>query len=127
MMEDVTSDPTGEVFFPDAVKQHDEMLSALDAGSRRIVEALTGVGAEIVRLDASATPVPQSQHIRFRVQYLIISRATVGDMTLQIGTGTYPFTVGATPERVDFPIVIERGVDMSAIGDGRLYLVGFPE
>jgi hypothetical protein len=124
--EDVEN-PEGEVIFADADAMHRESIAAIgavNASMRRLIEVLTDVGKEIVRIDAGVTT---SQRIRFRVRHLIISRATAGVATLGIGTGTYPFDVLAAPVRVDFPLVIERGVDMSFTGDGRIYLVGDPE
>lgn len=91
----------------------------------RVNDALRFNGAEYLRLEAGA--VAQSQHIRFRVLYLIISRATAGDAVLTIGTQTFTFTVGGFPVRIDLPLVIERGVDIEFDGDGRAYLVGYPE
>lgn len=119
--------PVGVVPTVDALEMHRETVNAIQANSAalaRILSALTDVGKEIVRVDAGATV---SQRIRFRVRWLIISRATAGVGTLLVGTGSYPFTVAAAPVRVDFPLVIERGVDVGFTGDGVLYLVGDPE
>lgn len=125
--ENVT-DPNGPVHFADAGEMQRETMDAIRATNgalARIIGILSGHGYEIITLNAGA--VAASQRIRFRVQYIIISRATAGDAVLTIGTGTYTFTVAAVPSTVDFPLVIERGVDMLMTGDGRMYLVGIPE
>jgi hypothetical protein len=120
--------PGGPVRFVDGDEMHRETIEAIAASNAalaRIVRILSSAGMEIVTLTAGA--LPASQRIRFRVQYLVISRATAGDAILGIGSGSFTFTVAAVPVRVDFPLVIERGVDMTMTGDGRLYLVGWPE
>jgi hypothetical protein len=123
-MDTVFSDPVGEVEleypdpFGDAMKPSEAVL-------REIRDMLGAVGFEIIRLDAGA--VTQSQHIRFRVYYLIVSEIAATAVSLNIGTVVYPFFAPAAPVRVDFPIVIERGIDMSWTGEGRVYLVGKPE
>lgn len=120
--------PGGPVHFAEADEMHRESMAAIartNAALARIIAMLMGAGQEIIRVDAGT--VAQSQRIRFRVQYLIVNRATAGLSNLGIGTGTYPFTSDATPRRVDLPIVIERGVDMTWSGDGSVYLVGWPE
>lgn len=125
--EDVDN-PIGEVHFADAGEMHRESIQALratNAALARVVDMLMGAGQEIIRIDAGTAA--QSQRIRFRVQYLIVNRATAGTGTLGIGTASYPFVTDATPRRVDFPIVIDRGIDMTWTGDGLVYLVGWPE
>jgi hypothetical protein len=99
-----------------------------DAG-KGILAALLGVENEIVRLDASAAPVAQSQHIRLRVLTVIVNPVTAGTLTLVIGTAQYPFDGAARAlQPFPFPLVIERGSDMSCVGaDGRIYLIGAPE
>lgn len=119
--------PGGPVIFADADEMHRESIEAIgkvDASMRRLIEVLTDVGKETIRIAAGAT---MSQRIRFRLRYLIISRATQGVATLTIGTGSYDFDSPAAPVRVDLPLVIERGVDVGFTGDGRIYLVGDPE
>lgn len=119
--------PGGPVRFIDGDEQHRETLDAIRAqsvGLARIVSILSSAGMEIVTLTPAQVA---SQRIRFRVQYIIIARATAGAAILGIGSGTYNFTAAAVPARVDFPLVIERGVDMLYTGDGFMYLVGWPE
>lgn len=85
--------------------------------------------AQIIRLEAAASPVSQSQWPKLRVRYLILNANAI-DISLRIGTILYPFTFvsGTGIEVVPFPIVIERGVDMAAVGaNGRIYVVGDPE
>lgn len=119
--------PEGEVRFADADEMHRESIENVrrtNAALARILTALTDAGKQTIRIAAGVT---MSQHIRFRLRYIIISRATAGVATLGIGTGTYDFDVTGTPVRVDLPLVIERGTDISFTGDGRIYLVGDPE
>lgn len=119
------ANPVGDIVSVSADAQHREVIASLaksENATRAILDALLQVGWEIIRVDAGA--VPQSQHPKMRVQYVIISRATAGTATLLVGTGQYPFDVQAAPVRVDFPLVVERGVDLAMTGDGRLYLVG---
>lgn len=122
-------DPVGEVtHFASAGDMHAESIAAIarsNAALARLVLILTGAGLQIVTLQPGA--VAASQHIRFRLQYIIVSRATAGDAVLTLGTVGYTFTVGAVPATIDFPLVIERGTDMLYTGDGRMYLVGWPE
>lgn len=105
------------------------LTDATKEGARNIVQYLAMVGSEIIRLDAAAAPVPQSQHIRFRVRGVIVNPVTAGTLTLQVGTAQYPFDGAARfLAFVPFPLVIERGSDMSCAGaDGRIYLIGDPE
>lgn len=124
---DDNENPGGPVEFIDGAAQHRETLDAIRKQSgalARIISILSSAGMEIVTLQPAAVA---SQRIRFRVQYIIISRATAGAAVLGIGSGTFNFTSDATPRRVDFPLVIERGVDMLYTGDGVMYLVGWPE
>lgn len=123
-MTDVMTVPPAEVEieypdpFGDAIKPVETVL-------REIRDLLGGVGFEMMRLDGGA--VTQSQHIRFRVYYVILSEIAAAGVTLNVGTVAYPFFAPAAPVRVDFPIVIERGIDISYTGAGRAYLVGKPE
>lgn len=125
MIENVENPVTEVTHFPGADEMHRELLRNLDSNFRRLIQSQNDIGKETIRLDAGA--VAASQHIRFRVRWIIISRATVGDATLLVGTGSYVWTVGAVPVRIDFPILIDRGVDMQFVGDGRIYLIGDPE
>lgn len=119
--------PIGEVRFADADEMHRESIGEVrrtNAALARILAALTDVGKETIRIAAGER---MSQRIRFRLRYLIISRATAGVATLGVGTASYDFDVTGTPVRVDFPLVIERGSDVTFTGDGRIYLIGDPE
>lgn len=124
--EDVSdANPIGSIELGNADDQHRQVLKALtDSGNaaRAILDAILQVGWEIIRVDAGLAA--QSQHPKLRVQFLVISRATAGLATLGVGAGLYPFTVGAVPVKVPFPLVIERGVDITFTGDGTIYLVG---
>jgi hypothetical protein len=104
-------------------------VAATNAALARLVLQQMMAGWEIVRLDAGAAPVPQSQHIKFRVQYVIVNPVTAGTLTLTLGTVGYPFDGQARGlQVVPFPLVIERATDMTCVGaDGRIYLVGIPE
>lgn len=124
--------PVGEVHYPDAEEMHRETLDAIgkqSAAARAGLELGMMVGWQILRLDVGAAPIPQSQHIRLRVQKIIMNPVTAGVITIQIGTVGYPFNLGAANvTAVDFPLVIERGSDMQALGvDGRVYILGIPE
>lgn len=108
---------------PDIDDPFASMRDAIEA----IAENTKQVGQQIIRLDAAATPTPVAQHAKLRVQSIIIARATAGAAVVVIGTAQYPFTVAAAPVVLPFPLVIERGTDMSATGDGQVYLIGEPE
>lgn len=117
--------PIGEVRFADADEMHREMIDAIGAAARRGIEQGMWAGSEIIELLPGIT---QSQHIRFRVQKILLNRVTAGDAVFTVGTRSYTFSVGAAaPTGFDFPILIERGVDMTYTGDGRMYLLGWPE
>lgn len=125
--------PEGEVtHFVGAGEMHAETIDTIrrtNAAVARLIEQDGMVGWEIVRLDAGAAPVSISQRIRFRVQRVIVNPVTAGQLVLTLGTVGYPFD-GAARSLTDipFPLVIERGIDMSCVGaDGRLYLIGIPE
>ena len=125
--------PIGEVtHFVGAGEMHEQTIAALsksnDALVRLILQEMMA-GWQIIRLDAGANPVPQSQHVRFRVQRIIVNPVTAGVLTLTLGTVTYPFDGAARAlTDVPFPLVIERATDMSCVGaDGRMYLLGIPE
>jgi hypothetical protein len=117
--------PTGSVTLIDADAQHREVRELL----AELVRQAGMIGLETMRLDAAAAPVPQSQHVRFRVYRVIVNPVTAGTLTLTIGTATYPFDGSARSlQDVPFPIVIERGSDISCVGaDGRIFLIGKPE
>lgn len=102
------------------------LTDAAKAGFEALISWLRMENCEIVRLDAGAAPAPQSQHVRFRVRYVIVSAITAGTMTLTVGTASYPFEGQARGnDAIPFPLVIERGSDMSCVGtDGRIFLVG---
>lgn len=113
--------------FPDAWKMHQQTLDMIDAGSRRIVKALTYEGTTIVPLIGGGAIVQQgfapTSHLRLRVRAILASRATAGVANLVIGTEQYGFDLAAgVPVMFPFPLVIERGADLSFTGDGRCYL-----
>lgn len=105
------------------------VTAATEAAGKSVVGALRQVGAEIIRLDVGAAPAPLSQYPKLRVQTVIVNLVTAAQVTLTIGTAQYPFDGAAraiTP--IPFPLVIERGTNMQAVGtDGRIYLIGIPE
>lgn len=121
--------PGGIATFVDAEVQHQEVLKALEAGPRAIVDSLRRHGWEIMRLDAAAASVSQSQHAKLRVELLIINPITAGTLTLKVGEASYDFDGAARSlSPIPFPLVIERGVNLSCNGaDGRIYMIGKPE
>lgn len=120
-----TKDP-GDIEVADPFAGMVDRLHTIAENLGRISEAVSGDGQELIRLDGGSA-IPQSQHVKFRVIVIVFSRATAGDSTLSIGESTYTFTLGAVPAIVPFPLVIERGLNMSLTGDGRAYLIGNPE
>lgn len=105
------------------------VTAATKAAATSVAGALRLDGAAIIRLDAAAAPIPQSQYPKLRVRYLILNANAI-DISLQIGTVLYPFTFvsGTGIETVPFPLVIERGTNMAAVGaNGRIYVIGDPE
>lgn len=127
-----TDNPVGDIILGDADSQHKELVALLSNAAEQtdaILDELGMVGFQIIRLDAGAAPVPLSQHVRMRVRKVIVNPVTAGTLTLTIGTGTFPFDGAARGLiAVPFPLVIERGSDMSCVGtDGRIYLVGSVE
>ena len=125
--------PVGTVDeFLDAAKMQRDLLDHIDAGSRRIYEAITHQGEAVIRLDGSAGAVNPGQvgisHLRFRVRAIVFTRLTAGVTNLIIGSARYPFNLPGVPTTVDtFPLVIERGSDVQIDGDGFAYLIGIPE
>lgn len=120
-----TDNPVGDIVLGDADSQHRELVALLANAAEAAQASLDDagmVGFEIIRADAGLAP--QSQHPKMRVRFIIISRATAGLATLGVGTALYPFTVAAAPVVIPFPLVIERGVDITFTGDGTIYLVG---
>lgn len=119
------------VAIDDGIDPLKPLTDATNAASKAQLAWDAMVNAEIIRLDAAliAVGVPQSQHIRLRLRGIIVNPVTAGVLTLQIGTAQYPFD-GAVRllQYVPFPLLIERGADMSCVGaDGRIYLIGDPE
>ena len=109
-----------------------ETLRNLDASTQRLVQAITLQGTTIIRLVGGAGPVnaafAPSSHLRLRVRYLIASRTTAGIGSLTVGSETYDFDLPASmPIIIPFPLVLERGVDLSFTGDGRCYVIADPE
>lgn len=105
------------------------LTDATKEATKNLLAFLAFENAEIIKLDAAASPVIQSQHIRFRLRGVIVNPITAGVLTLTIGTATYPFDGAARALTfLPFPLLIERGTDMSCVGtDGRIYLIGDPE
>ena len=105
------------------------LTDATEKGWKALLNAILANGTEIIRLDVGAAPIPQSQHVRYRVTQIIFNALTAQTMTLTIGTSQYPIDVAARGTvSIVFPLVIERGSDMSCIGiDGRVYMIGLPE
>lgn len=119
----------GSVAVEDGIDPLAPLTAALKTSSKAALEYAAMVGTEIIRLDAAAAPVTLSQHPRLRLRGIIVNPVTAGVLTLTLGTATYPFASPANGLTfVPFPLVIERGTDMSCVGaDGRLYLLGDPE
>jgi hypothetical protein len=121
--------PVGEVLeFIDAAKMQAELLSHIDAGSARIIKAFCFDGCTIIQLTGGAGILNAAfagpSHLRLRVRRLIMSRTTAGIGALIVGSEQYPFDLPAsTPVEIDFPLVIERGSDLSFTGDGRCYIL----
>lgn len=125
-----TKETSGAELAPiDATDPLAGVIAATQRAGTDSVESMRMVGAEIIRLDAAAAPVPLSQYPKLRVQYVVLNVITAGAISLQIGTVLYPFNLAANGVQVvPFPLLIERGTNMSAVSaDGRIYLVGFPE
>lgn len=131
---DMGGDPIGYVETYDAGEMHREVLAALgalSAGDAAILKALMYYEATIIRVDGGGvTPNPVNagqvglSHYRGRLRAICFSRATAGDTDLIFGSNRYTFTLPASPVVVSpFPLVIERGTDLSATGDGRHYLI----
>lgn len=125
--------PEGEVsHFVGAGEMHAETINEIAKGNAalaRLILQQMMAGWQIIRLDAGAAPVAQSQHVKFRVQRIIVNAITAGTLTLTLGTVTYPFE-GSARGMTDFPfpLVIERATDMTCVGvDGRIWLLGIPE
>ena len=120
---------TGSVAVDDGGDPLKPLTDTTRSGLASLLAFLAMENAEIIRLEAAAAPVVQSQHVRLRVRGIIVNPITAGALTLTIGTAQYPFDGGAREiEWVPFPLVIERGSDMSCVGaDGRIYLIGDPE
>lgn len=105
------------------------VIAATQKAATDSVATMRMVGAEIIRLDAAAAPVPLSQYPKLRVQFVVLNVITAGAISLQVGTVLYPFNLAANAAIiVPFPLLIERGTNMAAVAaDGRIYLVGYPE
>jgi hypothetical protein len=109
------------------------LTDATSKGSAAIVAWMRMENCELIRVDANAAPSifpqVQSQHVRFRVRAIIVNAITAGTLTLQVGTAQYPFEATARGlDVIPFPLVIERGSDVSCVGaDGRIWLIGDPE
>ncbi len=105
------------------------LTTALKAGDRAALDYAAMVNTQIIRLDAAAAPLTLSQHPKLRLRGVIVNPVTAGVLTLTLGTATYPFASPANGlTYIPFPLVIERGTDMSCVGaDGRIYLIGDPE
>lgn len=122
-----SDNPVGDVRFADAGEMHSETITEIRKQSSalaRLVKVLTDVGKMTIRIDAAAT---KSFSARLRIRWLVISRATAGTATFIVGTESFPFTVGAVPVRVDLPLVVENGTDLSFTGDGTVYVIADPE
>lgn len=122
----------GSVELLDAGVMHREYLSALekmDTNTRAIVDTGRLVGSEIVTLTGGgAVGSIGTQHEKLRVRYLILSSVTAAVRTLTIGTRTFSFPLAANaPVVLPFPLVIERGSDLTFSGDGFCYIVADPE
>ena len=126
---DNDADPYGEItHFAGAGEMHAESIGAIakvSGGVARLINTLRGVNYGIIQLTQAGGIVSGGslRSARLRVQWIIISRATAGDAVIGIGTESFTFTVAAAPVRVDFPLVVGEGVDLTYTGDGRVYLI----
>jgi hypothetical protein len=116
----------------DAGIAHRQYLAALEkapAAIRVLNDVISLVGAEIITLTGGAAVNASGvQWEKLRVRYLILSSVTLATRVLTIGTRTFSFDLPASlPVVVPFPLVIERGSDLSFSGDGRCYMIGDPE
>lgn len=88
----------------------------------------------IIDLSPNAALVSKGSHVRYRVELVNISGAVGDTIGLNIGTLQYQFVAGSAPATFLFPLIIERGVDFSAVDvtvpaslTWRCYLIGYPE
>lgn len=94
-----------------------EPLAALEAKADAQLADQRMVGWEMLdfRIVAGAAPtLPQSQHVRFRVRALVIATDAAATVIITIGTRTFNFPVAVGTIVIPFPVVIERGVDLTA-------------
>lgn len=135
----MTSDQASTGGYPDTLAlvdadaQHDDMMSVL----RDIRDGQDMNGWQIFGPFSTIGPAVssgiQSQHIRLRLRYVLITSDTNGlTVQLRIGETVYEFIaiLGVNPP-ILFPLVIERGVNVEfrAVGGAgiRCYLIGLPE
>jgi hypothetical protein len=93
-----------------------EPLAALEAKADAQLADQQMIGWEMLdfRIVAGAAPALQSQHVRFRVRFLVIAADAAATVIITIGTRTFNFPVAVGTIVIPFPVVIERGVDSNA-------------
>jgi hypothetical protein len=131
-MAGVNGNDVGDIELVDGALMHREYLDALSTVSRdtrALLAALTYIGTEIVIVTGgAAVNANGTQWERLRVRHLIVTSITAGLRVFTIGTRSFSFPLAANTTLVlPFPLVIERGSDLSYSGDGTCYIVGDPE
>ena len=93
-----------------------EPLAGLEKRTDALLADQQMVGWEMLdfRIVAGAAPALQSQHVRFRVRFLVIAADATATVIITIGTRTFNFPVAVGTIVIPFPVVIERGVDSNA-------------
>ena len=130
-------DTIPDITIIDPFERLGDILSRQGGAMERVYAELASVGYEIWGPFQSAAAVttgaPLSQHIRFRVREILITTDTAGVVTLVVGSALYPFVVavGNLAPTIRFPLVIERGSDVSFAASVAAtmdcYLIGRPE
>lgn len=122
----------GDVELLGADIPHREMIAALGdtrAIMARVLASMDDQGQEIITLLGGAGAAAFSQYSKLRVQSITICNAGAAALCiLTVGTAQYTFAAGVGTQTFQFPLVIERGVNVSVDLVGAIiYLIGNPE
>lgn len=119
----------GDITLVGADAPHRELLTALGDTREimaRVLAQMEQQQQEIITLTGGANVEAFSQYPRLRVQSItIVNAGAAALVTVTVGTARYIFAAGIGTQTFDFPLVIERGMNVSCDLVGSIvYLVG---
>lgn len=122
----------GSVELLGADAPHRELIAALGDTREimaRILASQDESGKEIITLLGGAGAAAFSQYPKLRVESITVCNAgATALINLTVGNAVYAFAAGPGTQTFNFPLVIERGMNISVdLAASIVYLIGIPE